>query len=84
MCNRGEKHDSVVWNLVGEDGLEQDSCLPEPQTAASGREDHSMQAAEEIKQINVSLRVGLITEGPSITITNSPPTHPSAAPPPLL
>lgn len=48
-----------------------------------------MQVAEEIKQINVSLRVGLITEGPSITITNSPPLHyapqhtPSPAPPPF-
>lgn len=60
------------------------SCLLEPETAASGRESHSMQVAEEIKQINVSLPVGLITEGPSITITNSSPHHlppPSPAPP---
>lgn len=49
------------------------SCLLETTALEKeGEKNYSMQVTEEIKQINVWQHVGLITEGPSITITNGP------------
>lgn len=48
-------------------------CSLKPVTAESGGKSHSMQVADQIKQIHVSRRIGLIAEGPSITITNTTP-----------
>lgn len=85
----GEKYDSVVRNLVRQDGAGQKRRRSLVYWSHKQQENHSVQVAEEIKQINVRVRVGLITEGPSITITNSPPTtlpetHPlQPRPPPL-